>query len=223
MIKHIGRHENKKVVLLYREVPNEKHMCLVTYSDALPRLLHDSVMQCVESPVGQQEDTFANALHRTLIADGRNTLEVLHKEGFIKKVQTSQIIMTPTSNNSIRLDELNDLLDEMSKGDEAVKRLAELDSSRGLVNKKQSKINEGTIKTTVEPPVQVTSALTDSDIAKQQMAQAVRMRKESLLLLAEADKLEKEAVKLDPTVLEHINNEVSIKNVATKKTKKPEV
>lgn len=225
MIKHIGRHNNRKIVLLYREVPNEKHMCLLVYSDSLSRLLHDTLMKCVESTVGQNEEVLANVLHRTLLPDGRNTLEVLHKEGFIKKVQTSQVIMTPSANNTIRLDELNTLLDEMSKGEDAVKRLSELDASSGLVKRKNRDVGEPA-KNTTEPPFQAApnAVLQDSDIAKQQMAQAARMRRESLSLLAEADRLEKEAVKLDPTILEQTNNnEVSIKNVTAKKAKKAEV
>lgn len=225
MIKHIGRHNNRKIVLLYREVPNEKHMCLVVYSDTLSRLLHDTLMKCVESTIGQNEEVLANVLHRSLLPDGRNALEVLHKEGFMKKVQTSQVIMTPSASNTIRLDELNNLLDEMAKGEDAVKRLSELDASSGLVKRKSRDVGES-VKSTIEPPFQAppNSVLQDSDIAKQQMSQAARMRRESLSLLAEADRLEKEAVKLDPTVLEQTNNnEVSIKNVTAKKAKKVEV
>jgi len=227
MIKHIGRHNNRKIVLLYREVPNEGHMCLVVYSDLLSRLLHGTLMKCVESTVGQNELVFANVLHRTLLPDGRNALEVLHKEGYIKKVQTSQVIMTPTANDSIRLDELNNLLNEIAKGEDAVKRLSELDASSGLVKKKSRDVGEPATKV-IEQPFQAppNAVLMDSDIAKQQMAQAARMRRESLSLLAEADRLEKEAVKLDPTILEQTqtnNNEVSIKNVTAKKAKKVQV
>jgi hypothetical protein len=225
MIKHVGRHNNRKIVLLYREVPNERHMCLLVYSDSLSRLLHDALMKCLESTIGQNEEVLANVLHRTLLPDGRNALEVLHKEGFMKKVQTAQVIMTPSSNNTIRLDELNNLLDEMAKGEDAIKRLSELDASSGLGTRKSRDVGEA-MKSTIEPPLQAppNSVLMDSDIAKQQMAQAARMRRESLSLLAEADRLEKEAVKLDPTVLEQVNNnEVSIKNVTAKKAKKVEV
>ena len=31
--KHVGKHNNKKIVVLWRQVPNENHMALVTYSD----------------------------------------------------------------------------------------------------------------------------------------------------------------------------------------------
>ena len=121
MIKHVGKHNNKKIVLLWRKVPNEDHMALLLYSDTLPRLIHDEVMKALESAVGQNAKELSDVLFRTTMADGRNCLEVLHREGFIKKVPTSQILITPTTKSSVRLDELNSILDEMDKGEEAIK------------------------------------------------------------------------------------------------------
>ena len=31
MIKHIGKHGDRKVAIVFREVPGETHMCLVIY------------------------------------------------------------------------------------------------------------------------------------------------------------------------------------------------
>ena len=67
MVKHVGKHNDKKVVILFREVPGEEHMCLVAYSDLLPRLLHDDLMRAVESDSGQQ----ASDWHR--IHQGQHT------------------------------------------------------------------------------------------------------------------------------------------------------
>ena len=65
MVKHVGKHNDKKVVILFREVPGEDHMCLVTYSDLLPRLLHDELMKAVESPQGQESQDVSEVLNRT--------------------------------------------------------------------------------------------------------------------------------------------------------------
>ena len=62
MYKHVARHKDKKAVLLYRQVPGEDHMCLVAYSDLLPRLYHDSIMKVLESDIGQAAENFADAL-----------------------------------------------------------------------------------------------------------------------------------------------------------------
>ena len=42
------------------------------------------------------------------------------------------IVMTPAPNTKIKLNELNKILDEMKQGEEAIKKLAEIDESRGL-------------------------------------------------------------------------------------------
>jgi hypothetical protein len=96
-VKHVGTHNNKKIVVLFRQTPNEDHMALVVYSDSMPSLIHDAVMECVSSDVGQQAENLADALQRKSMPDGRIALTVLHQEGYIKKVQTNQVIMTPNA------------------------------------------------------------------------------------------------------------------------------
>lgn len=208
MYKHVGKHNDKKVVLLYREVPGEDHMCLVAYSDLLPRIYHDEVMKVLESPVGQQAENLSDALFRSFMPDGVNCLEALHRNGLIKKVPTNQILVTPTPTSSVRLDELNSILNEMSKGEEAVKRLAEIDASKGMTNKKRT----DTIKevgapsnsraTPAQAPLQATenSVLTDADLAKSRVQQAESMKASAQQLMAEAERLLSEAADLDPTV-----------------------
>lgn len=225
MIKHVGKHNNKKIVLLWRQVPNESHMALVAYSDTLPRLIHDEVMKALESPIGQNSKDFSDVLFRTIMADGRNCLEVLHREGFIKKVPTSQVLITPTTKSSVRLDELNDILDEMSKGEEATKRLAEIDANAGLQTKKRrdggrevgmppnnasvSRTNLD-VEATDSAAAYIKGILTDDDLASQRVQQAETMRKQAQQLLDEAKRLEQEASQLNPAA-----------NVSkTKKTKK---
>ena len=84
MLKHVGRHGEKKVVVAYNTVPGEDHMALVIYSDSLPSMLHDEVMKVIESPAGQTAKSLADALFRNIMPDGNNTLGALHKGGFLK-------------------------------------------------------------------------------------------------------------------------------------------
>jgi len=100
MLKHIGRHGDRKVALLFREVPGEDHMCLVVYPDTLPTHIHNSIMSTLESPAGQAATNLSEVLHRNLLPDGRPQLEALHREGMIKKVPTNQVIVTPTAQSS---------------------------------------------------------------------------------------------------------------------------
>ena len=105
--RHVGKHGDRKVAIVFREVPNEVHMCLVTYTETLNQHIHDPLIQCIESDIGQNSEHLADALNRTYTKDGKPILQVLHLEGQLKKVQTAQIVMTPSPNQVIRLDELN--------------------------------------------------------------------------------------------------------------------
>ncbi len=210
MYKHVGKHGDKKVVVLFRKVPNEDHMALIVYSDLLPRIYHDSVMSVLESPVGQQAENFADALFRNMMSDGVNSLEALHKSHLIKKVQTNQIIMTPTPTSSIRLDELNKLLTEMSQGAEAVSRMAEIDSNRGMSGKrsraepKELGVSPVSRSQPATIPESTGGALTDADLARSRLQQAETMKANAAQLLAEAERLSKEATDLDPTVTSNV-------------------
>jgi hypothetical protein len=204
MLKHIARHNQQKAIVVYRSVPSEEHMALIVYSDALPRAVHDNLMRAVESPEGQNTPDLADVLFRTLDNEGGKLLTNLHKSGWMKKVPTNQVIVTPNNKTTIRLDELNKLLSEMAKGDEAVKRMSDLDSSRGATGKQNR-------KTIVEKEVGVppnsragevilpeSGFLTDADLAAQRLEQSAQMKKQAEQLLAEAKRLETEAQSLTP-------------------------
>lgn len=204
MYKHIGKHNSKKVVLLFREVPGEEHMCLVAYSDLLPRLYHDPVMKVLESPIGQQATNFSDALFRSMMPDGRNCLEALHKDGLIKKVPTNQVTVTPTTTSSVRLDELNTILNEMAKGEDAVKRMADLDANKGMTGKKNKDVREvGVPNNTRSTPAQLSEpesgVLSDADLARDRIQQAETMKANAEQMLKEVERLLTEAAALDPT------------------------
>lgn len=187
-------------------------MCLVVYADLLPRVMHDELMKAVESVAAQSAPELSEVLHRTYMADGRLLLETLHREGRIKKAPTNQILVTPNNKSNVRLDELNGILNEMSKGEEAVKRLAEIDASRGMNGKpKRADNREVGMPANSRANAQVEGnmaaeqyatggALSDADLAKQRVDQAAVMRKNAEGMLAEAARLEAEANNLTPTV-----------------------
>jgi hypothetical protein len=204
MLKHIGKHNDKRIVLVFRQIPGDEHMCLVLYSDMLPQLVHDEVMKVLESPVGQNSKELADALHRQTMADGRNCLEVLHKNNYMKKVNTNQVIITPNAKSSVRLDELNTILNEMDKGEDAIKKMADLDKNAGMTTKRREPREVGMPANTRSQAVESTNALvadvlTDEQLASQRVAQAAKMKLEAKSLLAEADRLEAEAASFTPT------------------------
>jgi hypothetical protein len=208
-LKHIGRHGDRKVAILFREVPNEDHMCLVIYPETLPTHIHDSIMKTLESEIGQQATNLADALHRNLLPDGRVQLVALHHEGMIKKIPTNQVIVTPNASSNVKLDELNRILKEMETGQAAIDRLKELDSSSGMVDpytkrKAEAEFKRGQERQTsnYEPPVQASStdALDDRSIATNMLNQAKKMEIEAKGLIAEAARMKKDAQRMYPKV-----------------------
>ena len=203
VLKHVGRHDNKKVAIVYRSVPGDEHMALVVYPEKLPQLVHDEAMRCLESEAGQQAAEFADALFRVTMADGVNCLTALHKGGWLKKVPTNQVIVTVNATSSCRLDELNDILAKIELGGEAAQRLAELDANAGLggSNKKATE----TVNTTV---------LSDEDLAKQRAEQAAKLKAEAQTMLQEAKRLEEEAKSLAPTKAKNVRKSTTKKATA---------
>lgn len=202
-MKHVGKHSDRKIALLFRQVPGEDHMCLLIYPEVLPAHWHDAIMKVIESDVGQQAEELADALSRSLLPDGRVILNTLHQEKMIKKVRTSDVIMTPRTDASIRLDELNKMLNEMKLGDAAIKKMAENDASRGLVDAPTKRAAEAEFKSSKQAPVQAPAdgALSDRQIASNMLAQAERMELEARGMIAEASRMKKDAERMDPTVV----------------------
>ena len=206
MIKHVGRHGDRKVAIIFRELPGEDHMCLVIYPDTMPTHFHDTIMKVIESPVGQSENSLADALHRNLLPDGRPILEALHREGMLKKVATEHVIVTPTPTSSVKLDELNRLVREMESGAEAVRRMKEIDDSAGLVPPERKRSAEAEFKNNRQPaaaPLQASpeSALDDRALAANMLTQAKRMEVEARGMIAEAARMKKEAESMHPGVV----------------------
>ena len=210
-VKHVGRNGDRKVAVVFREVPGDSHMCLVVYPDLLPMHIHDPLMKVLESDVGQQATDLADALFRNLLPDGRNMLQTLHAEGLMKRVQTDNIIMTPNANSTVKLSELNRIVNEMKQGEDAVKRMAELDKNSGLVDPSVKRKAESEFKNRnqPQPPTQTTAnnALDDRALAANLLAQAERMQNDATNLIKEASRMRKEAEDLFPGVKPSTNNE----------------
>jgi len=211
-MKHVGKHGDRKVCILFRQVPGEDHMALVIYPDTLHAHWQDSIQKALESEVAQQSEELADALHRAYLPDGRPILETLHQERMIKKLRTSDIIVTPTPDAKIRLDELNKMLNEMKQGEAAIKKMAENDASRGMVAPDVKRKAEAEYKAKqsakadpsyVAPPslkAGQDGALSDRDIAANMLAQAKAMEINARSMVAEAARMKKDAERMDPTV-----------------------
>jgi hypothetical protein len=207
-IKHVGKHGDRKVCILFRQVPGEDHMALVIYPEVLPAHWQDSIQKALESDIAQQSEELADALHRSFLPDGSPILQTLHAERMIKKIRTADIIVTPNNDAKIRLDELNKMLNEMKLGADAIKKMAENDASRGMVapdvkRKAEAEYKATQTQTSPAQPFQAPAqgALSDRDIAANMLAQAKRMEIEAKSMIAEAARMKKDAEKMDPHVI----------------------
>jgi hypothetical protein len=203
-LKHVGKQGDRKVAIIFREVPGEPHMALVTYTETLNQHIHGPLIKCIESAVGQSAESLSDALSRTLGVDGRPLLNVLHVEGLLKKVNTESITVIPNPQTKIKLSELNKLLSEMKQGSAAVARMVELDKSRGMQDPKdvrrrteEFKNNAGVAKDSLLKAPD-NSVLGDSAIANDLRVQAAKMEAEAKGLLAESQYLLKQAADMDP-------------------------
>lgn len=248
--RHVGKHGDRKVAVVFREVPGEPHMCLLIYTELLNRNIHDPLMQCIESDMGQQSDSLADALNRSYTQDGRPILGILHTEGMLKKVQTELVVMTPAPGVQIKLSELNTILDKMAQGEEAIRELQELDKQTGLqspaaVAKQMANLPKrkpgdpvpgidvpltpGSQAAVQAPPMSNSASLGDMEIANSLRQQAEKMAREGRGLLAESERLMKEAAQMSGTAVvteasvpvspEVVKKTVKTKEARVKKTK----
>jgi len=204
MLKHIGKQSDRKVAIVFREVPGEEHMALVVYPDLMKVDMHDALMKAIESPEGQQSNNLGEAIHARLFPDGRQMLSALHAEGMLKKVQTETITVTPAPGASVRLDEMNKIIREMESGAEAAAKLAEIDADAGYTGKATRKDDYG--REVGAPPASAArnaplaggnqGALDDGAIANNLKAQAERMAAEAKGLIAESERMMAEAAEM---------------------------
>jgi len=196
MMKHVGRMGDKKVAVVFREVPDEEHMALVVYPDQLQQNLHDDLMNAIQSTKGQEAKHLGEALHGMTGTNGETILNTIHRERFMKKVRTQDIIMIPQPNNpGVRLDELNEIIRGMETGSDAAAKMAKVDAEAGLADPQKT-----TAGNAAAAQVGGAGALTDEAIAANLVTQAEQMRTQMKGLETEVNRLMEEAQSLNPAL-----------------------
>jgi hypothetical protein len=184
-IKHVGKIKNtqKRVVVVFREIPNDENHCLVVDTDALPDWMHDNIISAVESPGAQSSANFYEYAQRTVFTDGTNMLSTLHSTNRMQKVPTANILMTPNNSISISLDELNDMIRQQNGGQPVVK------PSEDQLTTARRSVDPSTVST----PMKKNAVADNASIAKTMLSQAEAFR-------AEAERLQAEAFALEPSL-----------------------
>jgi hypothetical protein len=197
-VKHVGRIKNTgvKVITVFRTLPGESDSALVIQVNQLKDEYHDAIMQLLETDQAQEAFEFGEMLFIRHFPDGRPMLSALQQDGRLQKVSTSDVLMTPTVNASVPLDQLNVLIAEQRNC--AVDELcnfvsgaqANAQAKKVQEDKKNSAPNTEAVSAPVRAQAAADAVLTDTDIAKSYRSQADAMYKEAARLRKEADALD---------------------------------
>ncbi len=120
-MKHVAEWQDRKCLVLFREVPGEPENALVVMSGELGTTQHDELIKEVDSPEAQNNNNLADVLNGRNFSDGRIMLRALHEDQMITKAPVSEIVMLPTTKDRVPLAELNSAIAEIEKGQDADK------------------------------------------------------------------------------------------------------
>lgn len=211
-LKHIGRINNTgvKVLVVFRTLPGESNMALVLPVAQLQDQYHDALIALVETDQAQDAFEFGEIMHIRPFPDGRPMLRAMQADNRLLKVATDTVTMTPTTNDTVLLADLNIMVAEQKNC--TVDELCTFVSGapRADQSAKPSAVEEAIIPavdTDIPAPIRaqarINEVLTDKDIAKSYRSQADAMYKE-------AARLRKEAEDLDPTVKKTVKAKESV-------------
>jgi hypothetical protein len=184
-LKHVGKLKNsqRRVIVVFREIPEDEDFCLVVDTDALPDWMHDDMINAVESPGAQASANFYEYAQRSIFTDGSNMLQTLHNSRRLSRQPTNNVIMTPNSSVKIGLDELNTIIREQNGGAPAVNKP---EDELELATKTLDKGSRA-----AKPAANV--VVDDGAIAQNMLAQAETFAQE-------AERLREQAYSLDPSL-----------------------
>ena len=188
---HVGRVKSnkRKCVVVFRTLPGDPESCLILPTENLSPEDHDAVINLVESNTGQTAYEFGEAMDRALLNDGSRMLPRFHANGKLVKLKTDQVEMTPTTNYTLGLDELNRAFAESRGVSISDLTLAPADADKprtrdlGEPAVAERQLVEDVVNVPNEQP------LSDEDIAAQYRSQADAMYKEAKRLRDEAEAL----------------------------------
>jgi len=184
-MKHVGKMKNNsaRVVVVYRTIPGDHLSALVVGTQGLTDSYHDSLMSLIQDDSAQSANELADVLAVRRFPDGSNMLEYLHTRGHLKKVPTNLVLMTPNTQATVQLDELNKIIAEQRGV--TVEDLAITENGKPAT--KASIAKKANAEVIITEP-----------IAEDQPTTAVDMRSKADRLFKEAQELRKQADELDP-------------------------
>ncbi len=186
-------HNKRRIIVAYKVLPGDPDNCVVVTTENLETGDHDSLIQLVESPAGQEADDLATVMMRTQLSDGSNMLARFHTTGKMIKVPTNTIEMIPNQNTTIMLNELNEAIaaqkgvtvsDLAVAGPDGVKVQPSTEKSEpALTASEMAAAAPGVV------PVGDEGVMTDEILAKKFRSDADRLSKEAAELRRQAEEL----------------------------------
>lgn len=195
--KHIGRnHLGTRVLVVFREIPDDEVHCLCVETDSLPEMYQDQLMREAMGRDAQQTVNLYEVLGRRSFGDGGQMLNTLHARGFIKKYPVDQITMMPMSNRPVKLSIVNEQINTGEIGAEKTE-LAEMlakvepsDTDTGV----SVDTDSGLVKPVVIAPVVIGDGEDPTKAAAESKLLQARLMEE------DAKKMREEAYALDPAL-----------------------
>ncbi len=108
LMRHIGKTTNtdRRLVVVFMQIPGREDHALVIDTDALPSRYHDDLMAVVQGE-GQASPVLGELLGRRVMPySGANMLETLHQAGALQPVPVANVLMLPQPNRPIPLTEV---------------------------------------------------------------------------------------------------------------------
>jgi hypothetical protein len=137
VMKHVAKWNERKCLVLFREVPGEPENALLIMTGELGATQHDELISVVDSDEAQANSDLAQVLNGRNFSDGRIMLQAIHSDGMITKAPVSEVMMTPTPNDNVPLKDLNESIAQIEAGKEAEKPqiadTTEIDAQRDAV------------------------------------------------------------------------------------------
>lgn len=185
-MKHVAEWQDRKCLVLFREVPGEPENALVVMSGELGTTQHDELIREVESLEAQNNNNLADVLNGRNFSDGRIMLRALHEDKLITKVPVSEVVMLPTTKDKIPLQDLNESIAEIEAGIEADKPqfadTSEIDAVNQVERPRALSEREAEEQLEIAQSLLVQADLIESDIERvqqQMMADANSKREEA--------------------------------------------
>lgn len=127
LMKHIGKTSNtdRRLVVVFMQIPQREDHALVIDTDALPSRFHDDLMAVVQGE-GQNVPVLGDLLGRRVMPySGNNMLATLHAANALQAIPVNNVIMLPAPNHPIALSELLKIMGKAPNKPEVAEQVQE--------------------------------------------------------------------------------------------------